>query len=421
MLRTIPLVLALLLATFLPTAHAFDFFGLTAENTDSKNDIIEARKWLARGVAHGKDGNLDQSIESFTKAIDLNPRLDQAFCNRGIAWQKKGDTVKALADFEKALELNPGNTKASHYRTLLMDKTDGKAATAKTGSHLKAEEWFEEGLAKSKGGDYSQAIADFTVALDIAPEYTDAYIQRGIAWDKQEDFDRAIPDYDQALNLDPDAEKVYIYRGIAWDKKGDYDQAIADYNEALKRTPDNAKVLKYRGFAWDKKGDYTQAIEDYTKAIELDPQFAEAYNYRGVAHFKKGEIDRAITDYTKAITIDPQFAEAYNFRGIAWGKQGNIKRAVSDFNKALEINPDYAQKKQDPLSSAHIATMQGRRQQQRKKWPSYTEHKCRSHRESACRFQSTLRGATEDYERGKYRQKDDRGMVRETIRHPGDE
>ena len=54
----------------------------------------------------------------FRKAVDLDPQLEEAWCNRGIALMKKGEYEKALPDFQQALQLDPKDEIACWQRFL---------------------------------------------------------------------------------------------------------------------------------------------------------------------------------------------------------------------------------------------------------------------------------------------------------------
>jgi tetratricopeptide (TPR) repeat protein len=50
-------------------------------------------------------------------------------------------------------------------------------------------------------------------------------------------YDRAIADYTAALRIDPNYAVAYYDRGLAYRAKGDYDRAIADYEAVLRINP----------------------------------------------------------------------------------------------------------------------------------------------------------------------------------------
>lgn len=214
-------------------------------------------------------------------------------------------------------------------------------------------------------GDYGLAIRRFTQAIDSGElsqeNLSIAYYNRGNAWSNKGKYNRAIADYTKAIEIDPEYADAYHKRALAWKKKGNYKKAVADYKKAaneyrkdsiatitrvIEIDPKNAEAYFYRGNVWYDKGDYNNAIADYTQAIEIDPQYAKAYNKRGLAWENKGDYNSAIADYTKTIEIDPKEADAYN--KLAWLKatcpDGNYRdgvRAVECAKKAVELKETY--------------------------------------------------------------------------------
>lgn len=62
---------------------------------------------------------------------------------------------------------------------------------------------FYRGLAYSKQERYDLAIADYTEALKLNPQFVDGYNSRGLAYYKQGYYFSARRDYEKALELDP--------------------------------------------------------------------------------------------------------------------------------------------------------------------------------------------------------------------------
>jgi tetratricopeptide (TPR) repeat protein len=54
---------------------------------------------------HGHEGDRDQAIHEYTKAIEINPRYADAYYGRGVVYQFKGKCDQARADYKKACEL----------------------------------------------------------------------------------------------------------------------------------------------------------------------------------------------------------------------------------------------------------------------------------------------------------------------------
>ena len=52
----------------------------------------------------------------------------------------------------------------------------------------------------------------------------------GLAYGRKDELDLAIQDYDKALELKPDYADAYFNRRLAYELKGETDLAIQDYN-----------------------------------------------------------------------------------------------------------------------------------------------------------------------------------------------
>jgi Flp pilus assembly protein TadD len=75
---------------------------------------------LADGLAQAWQGELDQAIAAFDRAIAADPRSASAYLNRALARQQRGDEVPALADLDRAIALAPRSARLYYHRALLL-------------------------------------------------------------------------------------------------------------------------------------------------------------------------------------------------------------------------------------------------------------------------------------------------------------
>ncbi len=242
----------------------------------------------------------------------------------------------ALAEIERLKqELAKARAEVDALRT-----ADLKRQYASSSATLSAKEYLDNGSAKYYQEDYIGAIADFTKAIELDPNYAMAYNNRGAAKDELKDYIGAIEDCNKAIELDPNYAMAYNNRGLAKRPLQDYKGAIADYTQAIEIDSNYAQAYHNRGAAKARLKDYTGAIADYTKAIELDPKFAQAYLNRGVAKARLKDDTGAIADYTRAIALNPNYANAYYNLCCTYSLKGETAEAIKHLRRALELGYD---------------------------------------------------------------------------------
>jgi tetratricopeptide (TPR) repeat protein len=191
-------------------------------------------------------------------------------------------------------------------------------------------------------GDYRQAVADYSSAITIKPDYVTAYHNRGIAYGALGDHRRAIADFNYAINLKPDYSEAYNNRGKSYSALNDFHKALEDINKAITIKPEDATYYHNRGYVHFILGNPRQAMDDFSMAVRFKPDYADAYNSRGAVHYSTGNYRQAVEDCGKAIGLKPDFAGAYNNRGLAYAGLGDKDQAVNDLKTAAKLGDERA-------------------------------------------------------------------------------
>lgn len=148
-------------------------------------------------------GDYEEAIADFDLVISISP-TDKAYFYKGRALLGMNRLEDAVEQFTNAINLNNQFFYAFNNR----------------------------GNVRFQLGDYQGAIDDFTETLTINTDYVFAYNNRGNARFKLNDYNGAIADYNIAINLRPDYGFAYLNRGIARELLGDMEGACADWKLA---------------------------------------------------------------------------------------------------------------------------------------------------------------------------------------------
>ena len=98
---------------------------------DTKEVVRKANEHYSRAYALGEKGKKAESIDEYSKAIDLFPLFYEAIDNRAFTYMELGRVREALQDFEQSLRVNPNGMAAFFSKgECLMKIGDLKAAAA---------------------------------------------------------------------------------------------------------------------------------------------------------------------------------------------------------------------------------------------------------------------------------------------------
>jgi len=228
---------------------AKSLFESTVDGARSDRESI-AHHYLNKGANLSAQGKLEEAIEAYDIAYEIDPRCADSLKAKGDALFRQGKLDEAIKTYDKALEIDPCNL-----------------AT-----------WNNKGATLSAQGK----------------------------------LEGAIDAYDKALGIDPHNLVTWNNKGIALIKQGKLEQAIEAINEALGIDPRFYKAWNNKGAALFKQVKLDEAIEAYDKALAIDPRNFEAWNNKGAALFKLGKLEEAIKAYDKALEIDPRNLTAWN-------------------------------------------------------------------------------------------------------------
>jgi Flp pilus assembly protein TadD len=199
------------------------------------------------GNALFQKGNVDEAIEHFQRALQINPDYMEAHYNLGCALIQKGNVDEAITHFQKALQIKPNG----------------------------AEVHINLGCALLQKGNMDEAITHFQKALQIEPDSAEAHINLGNALLTKGRMDEAIVQYQKALQIEPDNTEAQ--NNLAWvlatcpqASLRNGNKAVALAQRANQLTGDgNPVVIGTLAAAYAEAGRFPEAVETAQRALQL--------------------------------------------------------------------------------------------------------------------------------------------------------
>lgn len=213
----------------------------------------------------------------------------------------------------------------------------GQAGAAPSPSEAAYEQYLS-GLGAQELDQEAEAMAAFTRALALDPDYADAYYARGLARARAGDLAGAQADLTHAIVRQPSMARAYLNRGKTFLQQGALDVADADFTRAIALAPSPEAYLE-RGRARWRKQDRPGALVDFERAIALNPYLGESYGRRGRALMALDRLDEASADFAKQIELREGVAEAHLGLGQIRERQGRWTEAAEHYTVALALAP----------------------------------------------------------------------------------
>jgi protein O-mannosyl-transferase len=173
-------------------------------------------------------GRLDDAIPYFRRAVEIDPKFDEARANLGNALTAQGKTAEAMEQYREAVRLRPNSISAHHSLALALMR-EGKIDEALEHYRLAVEinPGFLEGqnnfgLLLAAKGRYPEAITHLRAALEIDPKFPMAHVNLGDVLIALGQRDEAIEHFRTAIALDPSlaSARASLAKALAAEPRG---------------------------------------------------------------------------------------------------------------------------------------------------------------------------------------------------------
>jgi len=211
-----------------PSAVRIVMGGGAANDAGVAAKTAELKKAFEEGVTLSREGKYDESVESFNKAIAINPKCQDCFYNIGFAYSQKKDYAKAEENYKKALEVKPDYAEAYNGLANIYNaqrKFDQAAEASAQASKLSsaapgalqggnADALYNEGVILWNGGKIADAKGKFEAAIAANPNHAESHYQLGMALVNEGKLKEAGEQFNTYLKMAPDGPNAATAKAL---------------------------------------------------------------------------------------------------------------------------------------------------------------------------------------------------------------
>ncbi len=231
-------------------------------------------------------------------------------------------------------------------------KTDTTAGQATTPD---AAMYHNEGVQLLKKRQIEAAIEKLNKAIQINPNYNEAYRHLGLAYGQKKLWTDATQVLQKAITYKPDDLLALKNLGVAYLQQKQFTEAEQVLQQALQYAPDDEKARAYLAKAVQGKEQKQGANETHTPssdsndtqpplpseskaAVQRNP--VEELLDKGVVCLDNAQYNKAIDAFQEVTRLVPDSSDGYYGLGLVYEQRQDWVNAISAYRKAVELNPD---------------------------------------------------------------------------------
>lgn len=300
-----------------------------------------AEQYKNEGNSLYKNAKYRESIEYYTKAIDLCPKNAAYYGNRAAAYLMINKHKQCLDDSKAATSIDPNFVKG-YLR-------EGKSYLC-LGDHVSALRCFQ----KIKELEPSNTTVDVDIQNCNAVKH---FQESADAAYNSEDFRKVIYLMDRALQHGTHCNQFLTLKAECLAMLGRYQESQEIVNDIVLRDQTNSDALFVRGMCLYYQDNAEKAYQHFQRVLQYSPDHAKAKSFYkkakllqskkelGNQAFKSGKLQEAYDLYTESLTIDPNNktinAALYFNRATTCSRLNKLDECIEDCTRAIDLDPNY--------------------------------------------------------------------------------
>jgi protein O-GlcNAc transferase len=254
-----------------------------------------AENLVSEGIDFYQNGNYNQAISSWQKALELIPGDAEVHNFIGISYHNLNRLDEATTHFRMATELD--STYYEAYNNLGYDYFLEK-------KYVDAQHAFETALKINP--QYVAAKLNYERTKKImSGELKREVFELTEQAARIDDVDEQIKFYEKILQMDSLNAEIHNNLAVSYYYADSLDGAYAHLNAALKLQRDYPEAINNMGYIYKVAGRYQDAVKLFLRAISLKPRYIFGLNNLGETYMLMNENENAMRVFQTVLEIDP--------------------------------------------------------------------------------------------------------------------
>ena len=230
---------------------------------NQRKEISPTQKQLDEVMQLFSSGKVQEALFAIQHLINDFPNEPLLFNISGACYSEIGPIESAINSFEKALALNPDYAEA-HYNL---------------------------GVAFQRTNQLDNAVECYEKSITLKHAYPTAHNNLGVIMLERSQLDSAVKSFEWAVAYSPEYAEAHNNLGSAFQELNQFDLAKEQFKKAVSINQDYALAFNNLGNSCKTLGLTNEALNHYEKAIAIKGDFAEAhFNLSGVKKYKQSDI-----------------------------------------------------------------------------------------------------------------------------------
>ncbi len=276
---------------------------------EGAEEPVASADHLAAGLAHFREGHLDDALDAFRRASEIDPENAAAHAQLGYTLALRRRYGEAVEAAKRAVSLDPTSAQAHAALAFALD-------------------W---------NGQYDEAIVSALRALELDPQSAEALAYLAEAYADVKRWDEALENAERAISLAPGDFRGHYHLGYVYETMGQYAAAVESYQRAADRAPKLGFIYVQIAINQRALSAFDEAVANLEKAIQVDGGDPVAYEILGRLYYDQEELERAESYFEQAVQVDPGYASGFGWLGVANYRRRRYEEAIQNLVRATEL------------------------------------------------------------------------------------